>query len=255
MDVHDSYDYVRIGLVVRLLRNATSEDRKRVITNSLKALRTCLAATKFKVSLSAVVNSARYGDMEKTVAALATDETPLTQEIAEEVRKQMTGIEAVVFAEAASKKVYVLPERRYTTEWLHSEPQKFLKDGDFAKLDEVAQRDIASAGRCILFGEATAAAFHILRATESVLKSYYYLHRKQKCLPNPMWANMLDQLRAKKKGGANKTLLSALDLIRASYRNPTQHPEALYTMEGAQDLFGVCLDAISKMATDLPSIA
>ncbi|MDQ8037424.1 MAG: hypothetical protein REI12_08385, partial [Pedobacter sp.] len=104
---------------------------------------------------------------------------------------------------------------------------------------------------CILFGEATAAAFHILRATQSVLKSYYYIHRKQNRLANPMWANMIDQLRAKTKNKPPAALLSALDLIRTEYRNPTQHPHATYQIDSAQDLLGVCIDVIGKMAEEL----
>ena len=121
----------------------------------------------------------------------------------------------------------------------------------FEKLEEIARTDISSACRCILFGEATAAAFHVLRATESVLTSYYYKHRKQKRLSNPMWANMVDQLRAKAKNKPPAALIAALDNIRTAYRNPTQHPKATYQIDSAQDLFGVCLDAIGKMGEEL----
>ena len=91
----------------------------------------------------------------------------------------------------------------------------------------------------------------MLRATESVLKSYYFIHRKQNRLSKPMWANMVDQLKAKTKNKPPIILLNSLDLIRTAYRNPTQHPEATYEIDSAQDLFGVCLDVIGKMGLEL----
>jgi hypothetical protein len=73
-----------------------------------------------------------------------------------------------------------------------------------------------------------------------------------------MWGNMIDQLKAKAKAKSkNKppaSLLASLDLIRTAYRNPTQHPEAIYEIDSAQDLFGVCLDVVGKMAEELQPV-
>ena len=88
-------------------------------------------------------------------------------------------------------------------------------------------------------------------STESVLKTYYFHHRRQKRLLKPMWANMIEQLKAKTKNRPRTELLSSLEIIRTAYRNPTQHPEALYEIDGAQDLLGVCIDVIGKMTDEL----
>ena len=66
-----------------------------------------------------------------------------------------------------------------------------------------------------------------------------------------MWANMVEQLKAKTRNKPPATLLNSLDLIRSAYRNPTQHPEATYEIDSSQDLFGVCLDVIGKMGSEL----
>ncbi len=175
----------------------------------------------------------------------------LGEELARSVSSQAVRVETVIFAESSIKRIYVLPNRRFNSEYLLNSPQSLLKAGAFDKLDEIAKQDISSACRCILFGEATAAAFHILRATESVLKSYYFHYKKQHRLAKPMWGPMVTELKAKTKNRPPETLLTSLDLIRSAYRNPTQHPEALYEIDSAQDLFGVCLDAIGKMASEL----
>ena len=48
---------------------------------------------------------------------------------------------------------------------------------------------------------------------------------------------MTTELKKIKKNKPNKVILSSLDLVRESYRNPTQHPEAFYTIDEAQNLF------------------
>ncbi|EZH83680.1 hypothetical protein AU05_21095 [Ectopseudomonas composti] len=160
-------------------------------------------------------------------------------------------VEKIIYSESSTKKIYTLPTRRFNTQFLLEQPEKLLADGQFNKLEEIAKSDIYSASRCILFGESTAAAFHILRATEAVLKQYYFHHKRQNRLTKPMWASMLDQLKSKIRNKPSSTLLDALDIIRTSYRNPTQHPEAIYTIDSAQDLFGVCLDVIGKMSLEI----
>ena len=249
MIVNDSYAYIQIGLAIRLLRNVSAGYQAELPRETLELLTSQLRQAGFDVSLAAM-QSAMFGEMERALSALAADGVVST-EVAQKISEQAGVLENVVFAEAITKRIYVLPSRRFNTEYLLASPRNLLKDGAFDKLEEIAKTDFASSCRCILFGEATAAAFHILRATESVLKSYYHHHRRQNRLPKPMWGPMLDQLKAKTKNKPSASLLASLDLIRTAYRNPTQHPEAIYEINSAQDLFGVCLDVIGKMTEEL----
>jgi len=244
------YNYIQIGLGIRLLRNVTEDNSKLFVLSSLETLKEQLEAGNFEVTIAAM-NSVDFDGMEESLKDLESDTTVIGPKIAEAVSKELSTIENVVFAESSIKKIYVLPNRRFNTDYLLNKPEKLLADGVFEKLDEIARHDISSSCRCLLFGEATASAFHILRATESVLKHYYFHHKRQNRLSKPMWANMVDQLRAKTRNKPPETLLNALDLIRSAYRNPTQHPQATYEIDGAQDLFGVCLDVIGKMGSEL----
>jgi len=248
VEVQKTYSYIQIGLNLRSLRSIVATNSATIAKKELAALKGQLQKLKFAVSLASL-GSSRDGETERKLLALK-DEDKLDA-LAPNVVTLARDLEQVIFAEGMTKFVYVLPERRFQSEYLLSSPQKLLKDGSYQKLDLIAQSDIAAAGRCIAFGEATAAAFHILRATESVLKSYYFLHRKTKRLKKPMWGPMTEELRAKKTARPSESLLGALDVIRTSYRNPTQHPEATYEIHAAQDLMGVCLDVIGKMAAVL----
>lgn len=250
MLVSDSYQYIRIGLAVRLLRHVAATETAEFVIGVQDELRDMLEKANFSVTLVSM-NSIRYGAMRNSIELIGQRTDAIGQVIATSINEEFVNIENVLFAEACTKRIYILPDRRFNTEFLLSQPEKLLKDGAYQKLDEIAKTDIASACRCILFGEATAAAFHILRATESVLKSYYCHHKRQNRLQRPMWGPMTDQLRAKTRNKPPETLLASLDLIRNAYRNPTQHPEAIYQIDSAQDLFGVCIDCIGKMADEL----
>lgn len=179
----------------------------------------------------------------------------LKKEIGETIKKEVhdaiVTIEKIVFSEACITEYYVIPERRFNGDYLLSKPMNLLKKGVFEKLSEMAIFDFTASCKCLLYGEGTACAFHILRATEETLKHYYYLYKKTNRLKKPMWGPMTNELRSKKGIKPDNIILDTLDLVRNSYRNPTQHPVVRYDIDEAQDLFGICIDLINKMGVEL----
>jgi len=245
----NSYGYILV--VLRAMRNVNESQQTSFLRKGISNIEESLTDLGFDVSMQIVTSES----FEKITLLLeeqdAKEESTISPEIVKLAHIEFATLEKVIYAEACTKKIYSIPDRRFNSEYLLNEPHKLLEEGAFDLLSEIARSDISSSCRCILFGEATASAFHILRATEDVLKNYYYLHRKQKRLTKPMWGPMLEQLKAKKSNKPPLALLESLDLLRKNYRNPTQHPNALYTIDTAQDLFGVCLDVIGKMASEL----
>ena len=244
------YEYIHIGLCLRLLIQSNATDKKEFIEEHLEKLKQLLDNVSFEVSL-AYTRADTFEKLEETIEEIESASTEIGDEINKKLSVELNILENIVFAEANTKKVFSIPQRRFNSTYLLSNPEKLLKKGLFEKLSDLAKSDISSAGRCLLFGESTAAAFHILRATEEVLKSYYLHHRKTKRLEKPMWGPMLNQLRAKNRNKPPVFLLDSLDLIREAYRNPTQHPSIIYEIDSAEDLIGVCLDSIGKMAYEL----
>ena len=106
--------------------------------------------------------------------------------------------------------------------------------------------------KAIAFELPTAAAFHQLRCVEGALKHYYQCVIKRNRLPDKqkMWGPMIDQLRSKKTNKPPVELLDTLDRIRVNFRNPTNHPEKEYDTDEAQDLFGLCVDALNRLVKD-----
>ena len=170
MIVQNTYVYIQIGLCLRLLRNIAGTHKASLAKTTIETLRSNLQKGNFDVSQAAMTSIA-FGEMEGALRAAEADK-PLAADLVGQIKDQFSNLENVVFAEALTKKIYVLPSRRFNTEYLLADPKKLLRSGSFEKLEEIAKTDFSSSCRCILFGEATAAAFHILRATESVLKSY-----------------------------------------------------------------------------------
>ena len=90
-----------------------------------------------------------------------------------------------------------------------------------------------------------------MRATEATLRLYYEA-KVGSSAKGLMWGPMVIELR--KLPNPSLEVLDHLDNIRRNFRNPTQHPEKVYDLEEAQDLFGVCVDVINRSAKELPKI-
>ena len=159
------YSYIKIGLAIRLLMNLSETNPKNFVADSLQSLTEELKSGNFEVTLAAMESEA-YVKMKESIDALENDTDAIGSKLTSTIHKEISKIETVVFPESCIKKIYVLPNRRFNTDYLLNHPEKLLAKGTYEKLDEIARHDIASACRCLLFGEATASAFHILRATE-----------------------------------------------------------------------------------------
>lgn len=111
-----------------------------------------------------------------------------------------------------------------------------------------AQYDFSEAGKCIAFERPTAAAFHLLRGTESELRELYCYFVKKNRIKPMLWGPMVQALLSHRRAKMNEALLKNLDNIRSSFRNPTQHPEKIYDIQEVQDLWGLCVEVVNKMS-------
>jgi hypothetical protein len=165
----------------------------------------------------------------------------------------MSYLDRTLRAEARTLDPYVLSEKRFEAVRLVEQPESLFAPETIGKLPRIAQLDVRKAGKCIGFGLPTAGAFHLLRATEDSLRSYYRTFVKRGNIQKATWGNLVAILRAKKrKPKPNETLLNHLDHIRKNFRNPTDHSEMVYDMDGVQDLLSLVLDVLNRVAKELP---
>ncbi len=174
----------------------------------------------------------------------------LTRAEAGTLSKAATETRKTLEAEIQGLEAYVVTPKRLDVKRLIDDPGSLFAPKVFGKLPSLAQYDLSEAAKCIAFERSTAAAFHILRATEDVLRDFYKALARQKRV-DLMWGPMVSDLKKRPKAKKHQVLLAHLDNIRLSFRNPTQHPEATYDIHEVQDLWGLCVDAINRMAKEL----
>ncbi|MCE9956155.1 hypothetical protein, partial [Aeromonas rivipollensis] len=215
MEDRNSYDYIQLGMIIRLLQYGPYTYK--FVLAEIQKFEKLLHDINFEVTIAMTLSS-EYVDLKNFIKekSASSPNDNVSKDEENKLEENFRNIEQVIFAESSTKNIYTIPSRRYNSLYLLKTPQKLFKQGHFDKFSALAQSDISSSAKCILFGESTASAFHILRGTEDTLKQYYFLHRKQKRLAKPMWGNMVEQLKVKKNNKPPKPLLDALDMIRAN---------------------------------------
>ncbi|MDD5586134.1 MAG: hypothetical protein PHY92_04140, partial [Alphaproteobacteria bacterium] len=120
-----------------------------------------------------------------------------------------------------------------------------------------AQSEFGTAGRALAFGLGTAAAMHLLRAVEIVLKMYYELfsgttaakaERSYNIYLKKLAALADDESSAMRP---DKRLLQMLAQIKEHYRTPISSPENNITPEQATSLLGLAAAIITMMAEQI----
>jgi len=175
------------------------------------------------------------------------ENTCLDSSQAAELRQIMRDLRLTLDAEIQGIHAFTTTPKRLDLEKLLNDVSSLFAPGIYASFPDIAKYDFAEAGKCIAFELPTSAAFHILRATEANLRHYYRRMIKQKRIASEMWGPIVQDLRKRNKTKKDTTLNNHLDNIRLSFRNPTQHPQAVYDIHEVQDLFSVCIDANNRM--------
>jgi len=177
-------------------------------------------------------------------------ETKIDINLAKEVQAAIQTIDATLDAELKLRSAFIVTPTRFQLNHMLKAPQSLFGSSIFENLSTISQFDFREGARCVAFGLPTAAAFHIMRGTEGVLRHYYCSIVKRDRVKVLLWHAMVDHLR-KRRDAPPKPLTDNLDNIRGNFRNPTQHPDARYDMEEAQDLFALSLDVVNRMIKDI----
>ncbi|HWH56665.1 MAG TPA: hypothetical protein VN682_03485 [Terriglobales bacterium] len=170
-----------------------------------------------------------------------------------EIREAAKEFETVLRTECQLMDTYFVSKKgTHSTKDLIDNAHFQIPEPSRSLLPDQAKLDFDQAGRCLAFDVATAAAFHLLRGTESVLVDYYDLAvpgTKKASRKMRNWGVYIKLIRENKGDAA---AMNVVDHIREVYRNPVTHPEENYTDERAQVLFGLCVSAVVLLlqATD-----
>jgi hypothetical protein len=111
--------------------------------------------------------------------------------------------------------------------------------------------DVREAGKCLAFELSTASGFHILRATESVVREYWTAVSGGKPHPRVKTIGTYAKRMREESCGSAKAI-STLEQIASLHRNPLIHPEETLAPDEAVSLFGICQSAVSAMLKQIP---
>ena len=170
----------------------------------------------------------------------ATNITNALTELGSVLRNDMPGIAAYI----VSKKGI------YDTDDLIAHAEKQLLPEIVKDIPERAKADLQEAGRCLAYELATACAFHLWRAVESVMGEYYTYLSESTFKEDEIARNWAAYIKALGDKGADPKATAFLDHIRDKYRNPQTHPDEVISIGQAQGLFGVAVTSIDQMISE-----
>ena len=181
------------------------------------------------------------------LAKISDKSSLLSEEQCVKLKQICITLRSTLEAELQTLEAFVVTPKRFDIDKLLNNIGSLMSPGIFSALPDIVRYDLTEAGKCITFGRPTAAAFHLLRGTEAVLRHFYctLIHRKR--VSTLLWGDITKDLRTRKTTKKYTTLYNNLDNIRLSYRNPTQHPEATYDIDAVQDLLPLCFEVITRM--------
>lgn len=144
----------------------------------------------------------------------------------------------------------VTPKGIYDTRLLIEKTEEKFPQVVLAYLPPNCVVDLRQAGRCLAFEVPTACAFHVFRATESVIRRYYEVLAKQQ------WPHSTRDMGSyirelEKLSGVNLDVIRRLREIKDFERNPSIHPEQIVSKEKAPILFELCSGVIYAMAIEI----
>ena len=176
------------------------------------------------------------------------DEPRFSKAEAEFIREKTNILFHAVMAEVLDRPIYAPTEKRYEHRKLLDEVSLLFAPNVFAELPDIARYDFKEACSCILFERNTAAAFHLLRGTEDLIRNFFVRLSGTSVLPaNGTWGDIENALKSVVPQPP-QALLEQLRHIRKNFRNPTQHPEKRYDSDEVQDLLNLCIDLANRIA-------
>jgi len=239
--------YFFFGTAVRYLQDAKAE--RKIFGNGfvLDNIDTCLNELDELGLKVTKIASWKLEQFRNKLAKTTDKSSGLSEAQAKELSQICNSLRATLEAELQTLEAFIVTPKRFDIDKLLDDVGSLMSPGVFSALPEITQYDLSEAGKCIAFARPTAAAFHLLRGTEAVLRHFYCTLIHKKRVSPLLWGEITKDLRTRKTTKKHTTLYNNLDNIRHSYRNPTQHPEAIYDIHAAQDLLPLCFGAISSM--------
>jgi hypothetical protein len=182
----------------------------------------------------------------------ADDLDPLNFQEFLPVRNALSEFEAVLKAELGTMGIYLVAPKNAMDTLTLIESGEAAFPPSLPEKCPAAVLDVRQAMSCIAFELPTAAAFHLHRANEVVLKAYWKVVTENSELPKPATMGKIVEEMESKNVGKAEIRSSLRDIIKL-HRNPTIHPEqSIEDVEEALNLYGAIRSVIGFMLKEIP---
>lgn len=176
------------------------------------------------------------------------------------LRSALDRFEHVFSSELQSLATYYVSEKGlYSTQSLVDSAEKAFPIKVQAQISDAARDDFRAAGKCLAFDLPTAAAFHIFRSIEAVLRDYLETFVDSDSRPKSRnWGVYIRVLRncihSGQQPAPDPKTVSMIEQIKDMHRNPLIHPEAVLEADEALVLFDIGKSAIVAMTLELNAL-
>lgn len=208
----------------------------------------------FKVKVANTAGTALLAALRNLIEVCekAEESEPLNYYDFTNTQNALAEFEAVLKAEFGTMGIYlVAPKNAMDTLTLIESGEEAFPPSLKEKVPE-ALSDVRQAMSCIAFELPTAAAFHLHRANEAVLKAYWKACSNGKALSDRATMGQIVADMESSGFGRPEVRSSLRDIINL-HRNPTIHPEqSLEEVEEAISLYGAIRSAIGFMLKEIP---
>lgn len=178
---------------------------------------------------------------------------------------QVKRLENVLESQLNDLKIYLVAQKEwYSTSTLVEAGEELIPSHVKEVISDYAKNEMRQAGRCIAFDLPSAAGFHIIRALENVVRSYYDLVTNGRPRPDNQSMGVLvkriEELADPKKtpdpekritlSEKDEIILSVLNQIKNLHRNPYIH-EVVLKMKEVTVFMGIAQSAIGAIGDAL----
>ena len=243
-------DYVAFGRQInylRLIKPGFSYHKKKFVKDGLERFIENIDELNLEVS-SKVIWFNKLKGYKKRLDKTNKD-YKLKLEDVNEIYHLVDNLNTVINAELQGRIVYIITEKRIKVDKLLDEIKDLFAQNSFNELPDLPRFDFSEGGKCIAFERTTAGAFHILRGLEGIVRWFFdNLTSSSGCKDD--WGNIIKNLKNISVPPPSE-ILDQLDAIRVNYRNPTAHPELVYTTDDVQDLLSECIAVVNRIVNHL----
>ena len=259
MEKSKIFQYYAFGYNYRILLEDLTNDKNVTLAERYNQYLKFINDLKLSITKSAIKIKkldVEITKLDKLGKARKTKDLKIEKALHDSLREKLIKIDTTLDAELHTKTGYILDDKRFSNEILIENISKLFNKGYFLALPAVAQYDFKESGICLAFDRFTACAFHALRATEDVLKWYYTLVLSATPTESDTWGTYETAIKNAITNGAltpppSEPLMLNIGSIRKYYRNKTQHPQLMYSLDESQDLLSLCTKTTCELISDL----